>query len=271
MAATAADVISATADLVKRSFDADAINQIINHPSVFQYASTQGVDRLDVSPLVADKRNVLLMAEGGGILCLWQEPCVYEVHTNFLKPDRERQSQAGPYIRNMCLAAYRWMFTHTDCIYLLTRIPAHNRAAAVFSPLVGWVKEFERKAAWATVDGEMVDVTYHALRYDDWVRKTPDLMRVGREFHELLEAEFRRHGHAEKPHPDEDCHDLHVGACVEMILAGQIDKALEFYNRWARFAGYGPIALVSRAPAVIDIGTSLLQVKDGAFKVIMVR
>ena len=229
------------------------------------------MDNLDVAPLIADERNILLMGEGGGVIAIWQEPCVYEIHTNFLKPDREKLSQNGPYIRNFCLAAYRWLFTHTDAIYLLTRIPHHNRAALIFSPLVGWVPEFERKDAWMTVDGEPVDVTFCSLRYDDWVRKTPDLMRIGREFHVKLELEFERHGRVEPNHADEDCHDLHVGSCIEMLLGGQIQKAVSFYNRWARFAGYGLITLVAVNPTVIDIGSALLQIKDGVLKVIMVR
>lgn len=257
--------------LVRRGFDASEINPILNDPSVFKYAAAEGFEALDATALVADQRNILLMAEGGGILCLWSEPGIYEVHTNFLKPDRERQSQAGPHIRNVCLAAYRWMFTRTDCMTLLTRIPAHNRAAVVFSPLVGWVPEFERKAVWPTVDGELVDMKFCALRYDDWVRKTPDLMRVGRAFHDRLSREFERHGHVEEQHADEDCHDLHVGACAEMILGGQIEKAIILYNRWARFAGFGMMSLVQRNPTVIDIGNALLQVACDTFKIILVR
>ncbi len=258
-------------NLVLRSFDPAEINAILNDPAVFKYAAAQGFQKLDVTPLIADERNVLLMADGGGVLCIWCDQNTYEVHTNFLKPDRAKQSQSGPYIRNVCLAAYRWMFTRTDCMTLLTRIPHHNRAALIFSPLVGWVPEFERKAVWPAIDGEMVDMSFCSLRYDDWVRKTPDLMRIGRAFHARLSDEFRRHGALEEQHADEDCHDLHVGACAEMISGGQIDKAVALYNRWARFAGFGEMAIVARNPAVIDIGNALLQIVGETFKVILVR
>jgi len=114
-------------------------------------------------------------------------------------------------------------------------------------------------------------VNYCALRYDDWVRKTPSLEIAGRSFHQKLETEFYRLGRQEQQHPDESCHDRHVGACAEMMLSGQIDKAVILYNRWARFAGYGQIAVVSHSPSLVDIGNALIQVKDNDFKVIRCR
>lgn len=259
--------------LIRRSFDAADINPILNEPSVFRYAACQGMKpgQLDVTTHLTDPRNVLLMAQGGGILFFWHDAGVYEVHTNFLKPDRERRQEQGPIIRDTCLAAYRWMFTQTDCVTLLTRIPDHNRAAAVFSPLVGWVKEFEREAVWPTVEGDLVDMAFCAIRYDDWVRKTPELMQSGRWFHQRLHEELARKGHVEEQHPDDDAHDLHVGACIEMVRGGQLEKAVFLYNRWARFAGYGLMQLVSQTPAVIDIGNALLQITGDSFKVILVR
>lgn len=214
-----------------------------------------------------DPNNILLMAEGGGMIFIWCEPGIYEVHTAFLRPDK-RLSQNGPHIQNCCLAAYRWMFTHSDAMTLLTRLPAHNRAAVVFSPLVGWVKEFERKAIWPTVEGEMVDVTFSAIRYDDWLRKSPDLAESGRWFHHRIDEEMRRHGREAPRHADEECHDVRAGVCAETMLGGQPEKAIILYNRWARFAGYGQIALKATSPLVIDIGDALIQAVGETFKVI---
>jgi hypothetical protein len=235
---------------------------------VFPFVAEMGTKSIDVSPLIQDTSNVLLMAEGGGILFICSEPGVYEVHTAFLKPDRATQSQNGPHIRNVCLAAYRWMFTHTDCLTLITRMPAHNRALAVFSPLVGWVKEFERKAIWCTQGGELVDVAFATIRYSDWVRKTPELMESGKWFHHRLDEEAARLGHTEPRHADEECHDLHVGACVEMIYGGMVDKALMLYNGWAHWAGYGAISLVTRNPFLLDIGDALLHLTGDDFRVL---
>ncbi len=231
-----------------------------------------GVEHIDLSPLLVDHGNVLLMAEGGGILFNWHEASpgggafLYEVHTNFLKPYRGRH--AIRVSRN----AYRWMFTHTDCMALLTKVPAFNKAADWFCGFVGATKEFERKAAWPTKDGP-VDLAFWALRYDDWVRKCPEVVESGRKFHALLDEEFARLDKTEPNHADDECHDRHVGACVEMIYGGQPDKGIILYNRWARFAGYAEIGMVSRSPLVLDIGTALLQidVPRETFRAIMVR
>lgn len=251
---------------IRRSFDASEINSIINDPDVFEFVTVPGLERIDATELVADPRNVLIMAEGGGILFLWQEPGIYEVHTNFLKAHR------GLHALGVSLAAYRWMFTHTDCMTLLTRVPAFNKAADRFCALVGATKEFERKAVWPSKDGS-VDMAFWSLRYDDWLKQTPDLIVSGRAFHDHLDAEFARHGVERKnAHADEDCHDLNAGAAAEMIYGGQPEKGVILYNRWARFAGYGLIALIARTPLVLDIGDAVLQVLDDqTFKAIKCR
>jgi hypothetical protein len=239
--------------LVRRSFDASEINPILNDPSVWSMISIPGLDHVDVTEIVADPRNVLLMADGGGIIFAQFEPGIYEVHTNFIEGKRGRNAIRAS------LAAYRWMFMHTDCMTLLTRVPEFNKAAERFCQIVGATKEFERKAVWPTTDG-MADLSFWALRYDDWVRKTDELMNVGRAFHERLEQEYKRLGQIEPNHADDPAHDRHVGACVAMIYSGQPEKGIVLYNRWAKFAGYGPIQPIARDPFVIDIGNALLQV-----------
>jgi len=205
-------------------------------------------------------------AIGGGMIFTQMEPGIYETHTNFLKSHR------GMFAVQAARLACRWMFTHTDCMILLTRIPAFNKAAEKFCTAIGGTREFERKAVWPSNDG-LADMSFWALRYDDWVRKTPELSVVGHEFHEKLDSEFFRHGVGRtNPHEDEECHDRYVGACMETIFGGQPEKAIVLYNRWARFAGYGLVSLVAHNPLILDIGDAVLQMLDGnTFKVIKCR
>jgi hypothetical protein len=249
---------------VTRSFDAAEINKILNDPDVFPFVSVPGMESIDVTELVADPRNVLLMAKGGGLIFCWHEPGVYEVHNNFLTEFRDWSSAAA------AQSAIKWMFTHTDCMSILTRVPAFNKAARHAAMRAGGHLEFERKACWPTKDG-MCDMSFFALRYDDWIRQTPSIALRGREFHKKIDEEFARHGAERTAHPDEDCHDLYAGICAEMLLSGQPDKAVALYNRWARFAGYGMIGLLARDPLMIDLGDCLIQVIDGNFKVIKCR
>lgn len=252
-------------DTVRRSFDASEINPILNDPSVFPFISFPGDETYDATALVSDPRNVLMMANGGGILFCQQEPGIYEVHTNFLEGHRGRNAVKAS------LAAYRYMFTHSDCMTLLTRVPVFNKGADLFCRLVGARLEFERAKAWPTKDG-LVDLRFYAMRVFDWLWQTPSLAVSGKRFHDRLNEERDRLGkpHPED-HPDDRCHDIAVGMCAEMMFGGQLEKAVILYNSWARFAGFGTISLVSREPAIVDIGTELIQVQDNTFKVILCR
>jgi hypothetical protein len=256
--------------MIRRSFDASDINPILNDPRNFDSIKLPGMNPgdIDATPIVSNPMNALLMAEGGGIIFAMSEPGIYDVHTAFLKP--ERKDKGGPHIRNVCLEAYRWMFLSTDAMVLQTRMPAFNRAAIVFAPLVGWRFEFERKAVWALDEGA-ADMSYFSMRYEDWARKDENLVAAGRVFHARLDAEFERHKAPHDQHPDDEAHDRYVGACMAMVLAGQPEKAVVLYNRWARFAGYEPITMISRSPLLIDIKIALLMVENDNFKVIQCR
>jgi hypothetical protein len=247
---------------IERTFAPDRVNEIINHPSILPAVTVPGISiPLDMTPLVMDTHNFFLMAPGGCIVFIRDEPGIYEVHTNFLPEYRGRNALRAS------RAAYRWMFTRTDCMILQTRVPAPNVAADLFCRLVGATKDFVRPKVWPTVNG-MVDLAFWTLHYADWVRRDGSVSASGHAFHVKLESERIRHNLEDPLHPDEECHDRYVGACVEMIYGGQPDKAVILYNRWAGFSGYGKIALIARSPMVLDIGDAVLQVLDHDFRVL---
>lgn len=249
-----------------RSFDAQAANAIFNDPSVFPTIATKGVQQIDISGAVANARNVLMLTDGGAIFFLADiDPGIYEVHTSFLERYR------GRYAIEASLAAYHWMFTHTDCMSIVTQVPASNRSAALAARAVGFVPRFTRKGVWET-EQSTVDVRFYELNHADWMlRARAALISAGKAFHDRLDAERARHGHTDEHHPQEDCHDLYVGAAIETVYGGQPEKAVVLYNRWARQSGYGQIALVARSPLVIDIGDAVLLIEDRTFKVIKCR
>lgn len=247
---------------------ATEINRILNDPAVFSLISLPDQKAFDASEMVQDPRFVFLRTEGGVILFSPDpEPtsAMYEVHTNFLEDHR------GKHAIEASLESYRWMFTHTPCMMLVTRVPKINPAAEAFCRTVGASLWFERKAAWPTKDGP-VDVKYYSLSLLEWARKHPaPLIESGQAFHARLEEEYARMGFAHEQHADEDSHDLAAGLCAEMIYGGEPEKAVIIYNRWARLAGYRQIDLRARNPLVIDIGEALLHVTGQTFKVIQCR
>jgi hypothetical protein len=71
--------------MLERSFDADFINAVVNHPEVRPYIG-DGPDVLDLSDAIEQQQNWFLMGEHGGFALIWSAPGVYEVHT-FILPE----------------------------------------------------------------------------------------------------------------------------------------------------------------------------------------
>lgn len=250
---------------VCREFSAERLNIVVNHPEVRPWVAMPGQGALDLSPVVADLNNVLLMAEGGGFIFQNFGDGIYEVHSQFQPEHR------GEEVITAARDAERYMFTRTDCVEIRSKVPAGNLGAAAFARKMRYELQFERANAWPTEAGP-VSVKYYARTLNQWVNQADELKSMGHWFHERLEAAKIAAGSTMPIHDDDDAHDRYVGCTVEMMQAGQIGKALGFYGRWAPFAGYGPIALIATNPVVIDIGDAILALRDDAdFDVILCR
>jgi hypothetical protein len=80
-------------ETVERTFDADLVNRLLNHPTIFPSITIPGREGpLDCSELVADPHNVFMIAPGGSVAFVRDEPGIYEVHTNFLPEYRGRNA-----------------------------------------------------------------------------------------------------------------------------------------------------------------------------------
>ena len=238
--------------LVRRVYDAQELNVVVNDPSVHPWVAT-GPELLDLTAVAQDFRNVVLLAEGGAFVALWQEPGVYEVHTQFVATHRGKGAVLA------ARDALHYIFTATDAQELLTKVPRNNPAALGLARLCHWRREYEHPRGWLGQPCE-----YWALRYNDWLWTTPSLQTTCDWFHGRLQEECARIGAPFEDHPL-DPHDRPVGATVAMILAGQVEKGLILYARFARVAGYTPMTLCSRVPLVIDIGECLLAVQGEDF------
>lgn len=71
-----------------RSFDADAVNALVNHPTI--RPGVGGVGDLDLTQAVETLSNWFLLGEYGGFACCWSGPGIYEVHTFILPEGRGR-------------------------------------------------------------------------------------------------------------------------------------------------------------------------------------
>jgi hypothetical protein len=248
--------------MITRTMDATFLNEVANHPEVRPFVGP-GSEPLDLMALLSDPENVALQAEHGGWLLICLSPGVYELHTVFLPAGRGAEYFAAAH------EALRWMFTRTDCLEILTRCPDDNPAARMAAVKVGFRERFRREDVWQSGLGEACGASYQALTVDDWMKRDPAIAYVGHDFHVTLENEKLVRSAESPVHPEDEAHDRAVGACFLMAQHGQMNKAVGVYNRWARFAGYAQITMLS--PTILDIADALLEVIDGEMKVLGVR
>lgn len=254
----------------KRDFNAMRLNRVCNDPSVFPEISIPGQGPMDLTPMVADLRNIALMCDEGGIMAIWREPGIYEIHTQFTA--KYRGVSAVRTTREMV----SWLFLNSPAMELQTQVPAINQAALSLVKAISGRLEFERDAAWALPEGQVCRIDYYTLRWADWLYSAwamGPLATRGEWFHAKLDDAKRAFLSPPESHPQDAAHDVNLGATIELIFNGEIEKGLTLYNRWARFAGYAEARIVSAKPLIIDQQNALILVdlwqKD--FEVLSVR
>jgi len=247
---------------VDRQFAAERANRIANDPEVRPWLGGSGP--LDFSALVANLANVLLMNEEGGVFFENLEPGLYEAHTLFLPEGRGEKAVHA--VRD----ALRWMFTKTDAVEIVTKVPEGNKGALGLVRAIHGEKRFHRDNA-ILIDRKPAGVDYYALPIMSWAGKAEGIAASGQWFHEKLEAAKSATEGAAPLHDDDEAHDRYVGATVEMIGSGQLAKGINFYNRWAKVSGYGPVSVIALNPIVIDIGDAILAVRGDDFDVLLCR
>jgi len=157
-----------------------------------------------------------------------------------------------------CRDALAAAFIQTDAQELLTMVPGNMPHARLLARRMGFRHLFDRKSMWPAA-GLWHDMAFYAMSLPDWAATGP-CAAAGRRFHQRLHHELGAHAHAE-----DAVHDAFVGVAVEMILAGNVMKAIDTYNRWARFALYEPVRVVSTDPLRIDIKQCVLRVEGDQF------
>src|ERR1700733_3670427 len=162
------------------------------------------------------------------------------------------------------------MFTKTDAFELLTKCPYGNVAAKAGAKIVGCSLRFPTRPIWPS-DGKLVPVDVYSIILQEWVKNDKYILESGKWFHKSLDLEYNRLGKASVAHEEDEVHNRYVGAAVEMMRAGQIGKAINFYNRWAALSDYKKIGLISVDPLVVDIDEARLKIKKDDFEVLECR
>lgn len=250
--------------MIRRTLAAAFLNGVANDPDVRPRLGGEGP--IELGAVIGDPANIALETAHGGWVLVRHEPGTYELHTLFRPEGRGRGyfAAAGQ--------ALDFVFAASDAREIVTRVPACNPAAAFAAARCGFVERFARRRAWRGEDGRLEPVSYQALDIDGWARRSAAALEAGRRFHDELEAAKADAGCARPAHEPDEAHDRAAGATALMAIAGQARKAVWFYNRWARLAGYETIALLAEAPAVFDVGDAIVQARgDGRMEVLKCR
>lgn len=119
---------------MSRTYDADAINAVCNHPEVLPSLSL-GSGAVDVSALIENPRNLFFIGAHGGAMFHWCAPGIYAAHDFFLPEGRG----------GWALKASRFMldtvFYEFRARLVWAETPTENRACRMFNRWLGFKSE----------------------------------------------------------------------------------------------------------------------------------
>lgn len=235
---------------IERATSAGRINEILNHPRVRPWVADAADGVIDISETVGNPQNVCLVGQYGAFVCFKFFAGTYEVHTAILPEGR------GRWAKEFAEAGAHFMFTATDCIEILTRVPDGHVAAAVLTRMMDFQMQFSTPPECLFL-GKLVRCSIYALSIQDWAKRVS--AESGARFHDWLNVQVKT---GDAPHAPDDDHNRIVGITLDMFRAGQAAKATAWYNRYALAARHPPILLISREPPRIKFDAGILTL-DG--------
>lgn len=247
---------------IGRERHASRINKVINDPSIFDWVRGNHPGPLDMTPIIANPNNILLMGQYGGILFMQLQPGLYEAHTQVLPEGR------GKWAVGMTQAALHWMFTRSDCFEVLSRCPQGNIAAKALIKRVNGQFEFTNKNGWVRNDLP-IPADIYSWTIQAWARTAPGLEERGEWLQNYIAGEYKRLNKASIQYVDDPVFNRYSGMAAEMFLNKQAAKAVLLYNRWSKMAGYDNIDLMcTENPTAVRTQDAILMVReDGEFYV----
>lgn len=233
---------------VERRFDAATLNTVVNDPAVYPWVHGAVEGPLDLTAIAGDPQNVLLQGEFGSMLFMPVSPGIWELHTQVLPEGR------GPWTLGLGRAALLWMFTATDAVEILTRVPEGNVAAASAAKRGGFAASWTMAEGWF-YDGKPVPVTVYSLTLQGWLAGPwcTALDGEAERFNAVIsEDTVPLRGDARRP----------LGFALAAIRGHQPLKGCAFLNRWGGIAGFPAAGVAQQDPLVISLGGALFTVSE---------
>lgn len=127
--------------MIERTYDPAIVNDIVNHPDVAPWVRWTSIGEMDLTPLVRDQRNVVLVGEHGMAVFHYRVPGVYEWHAA-VRPEGH-----GAWAFLAAKAAIDWLFANTDAVAIIAPVPENNRPARQIVGALGFELKQELPSA----------------------------------------------------------------------------------------------------------------------------
>lgn len=235
---------------MRRTLNPATINRAANLPDVRPWLGVPQMGDLDFAPLVGDAANVTLANDHGGFICHRIGEGLYEVHSVFAPEGRGR-------LRAETARGQAFLFTATDCVRIVTKVPACNPRAAALARLSGFAEAFSRPDSWDAPDGSRCAVSFQELTLEAWVGVCPGLPEEGAALAAMVGLEGQ-----------DDFTLRTLGALALMLKSGTADKAAWLYGSRAAFGGLPPLSFLAVCPPVVALNGATLQAVSGRLELI---
>lgn len=241
--------------MIERTTDSQFLNRVLNDPAVRPWVADVADGVLDMTPALANPENVLLAGEHGCFFFYSYGGGLFEVHSAVLRSGR------GEWAKAAAKQVVEHMFTATDCVEILTRIPQGHIGAKTLAETTGFRHQFTTPPD-CLFRGELVPAHIYSLTLQEWWVGAEGMERRGADFHAWLNSKVGN-GHGE-PHPTDPAHNQIVGVAVAMAMSGRVRKGVVFYNSRCTAARHATIVLVSESQIRFDAG--LLTFANGGIQ-----
>lgn len=249
---------------VWRETEASGINIILNHPEVRPWIADLAEGEIDLSMLVADQNNYLLMGEHGAFFLRLIMDGTYEAHAQVLPAGR------GRWARNFTAAGLDWMFGRSNAWEIVARVPGGHIASQALVQGMGFRKEFVSPVPCRFRERQ-VPATSWRISIHEWVSRSADLLEKGKTICGFLNMDAFGLGTGVPFLTKDDYLAQVVATFVDLVKSGLTIKAAYFYNRWALLARHTPISVVSVDPPLFHMeGVGNLVVHADKMEIVIV-
>src|SRR5688572_22873198 len=151
---------------ISRQTDATHLNRIGNHPEVHPFVSGGIEGQLDLTPIVDNPDCIALLGEHAGQVYHSLQSGIFEADSQCLPEGR------GDWMLAATRKSLHWVFTRTEAVEVISRVPAGNLAARALAKAVHLQHDCTVANGWVK-DGKPSPADLFSLPIQVWMKTAP--------------------------------------------------------------------------------------------------